>query len=339
MEKSKKAIELPLVEPIYSTFHHQGSGASVIESNPSIRNWYLNQGLFLRCNRKFLSGFTTPQLVIMGAIWFENPYLEKIPFNTRFTKGYMHAIIHELLDQGYYVHYDGIDDYYVEGKTWYKEKHFSHDGLICGYDQNDKTYMLYAYDSSWIYKTFKTPQASLEKGRKAMAKQNLYVEFTGIKPKDTQVKYEIETVRQNLIQYLDSSLEKYPPSINNWVHGLAVHDYLAMYVDKLLDGSIPYEKMDWRIFRIIWEHKKVMLERLQKGEETLSLDSALSTEYQKLVKEADTMRMLYASHHMKRRDSVLPIIRQKLLSLKEKEQVILTKFVENTATKTFLRTY
>ena len=40
------------------------------------------------------------------------------------------------------------------------------------------------------------------------------------------------------------------------------------------------------------------------------------------------MRMLYASHHMKRRDSVLPIISDKLLRLEKTEREILTELTE-----------
>ena len=43
MKKTKKKIELPLVEPLYSTYHYQGPGTAVLVNNPSIRNWYLNQ--------------------------------------------------------------------------------------------------------------------------------------------------------------------------------------------------------------------------------------------------------------------------------------------------------
>jgi len=47
-----------------------------------------------------------------------------------------------------------------------------------------------------------------------------------------------------------------------------------------------------------------------------------------LVSEADTIRMLYASHHIKRRDSVLPIIKKKLLKLMDEEKKLLTLLVE-----------
>ncbi|MBQ8189897.1 MAG: hypothetical protein IJZ44_08980, partial [Lachnospiraceae bacterium] len=73
----KKIVELPLVEPMYSTYHFQGSGLAVLESNPSICNRYLNEILILECNRKFLSGFTTPDIGIVDSKWDNNPYLER----------------------------------------------------------------------------------------------------------------------------------------------------------------------------------------------------------------------------------------------------------------------
>ena len=54
----KNNVELPLVEPIYSTYHYHGTGAAIINANPSIRNWYLNQVMNLRCSKKFLEGFS-----------------------------------------------------------------------------------------------------------------------------------------------------------------------------------------------------------------------------------------------------------------------------------------
>ena len=105
-------------------------------------------------------------------------------------------------------------------------------------------------------------------------------------------------------------------------------DHAVLYVGKLYDGSIPYEKMDRRVFRMIWEHKKVMLERIKLIEDSLSLDHSLSDVYKSVVREADNCRMLYAAHHMKQRNSVLPMIEKKLLSLKEKEKEILEQLLE-----------
>ncbi len=323
MKKTKKKVELPLVEPLYSTYHYQGTATAVLGSNPSVRNWYLNQAVSLTCTRKFLNGFTTPQIMVSGAEWGDNPHLDKKSYNMQFLGGYTHTVIRNLLDAGYYVSFNGIDDFYVEGKSWYRERHFRHDGCICGYDQEEKTYTIYAYDKSWIYRTFRTPQKAFDAGRKAEFKKGIYGNICGIKPKADRVAFAPETALKKIAEYLDSDMEKYPEAAEGVVSGIVVHDYIAMYLDRLIDGSVPYEKMDRRVFRMIWEQKKVMLERLERIEEALHCGNAVSISYRSVVREADNCRFLYAAHHMKRRDSLLPAIREKLLTLKANEQEFL----------------
>lgn len=323
-----KHVELPIIEPLYSTYHNQGTGTAIIENNKSIRNWYLNQIMDLTCSRKFLSGFTTPEITVADSSWASSPYLDRRWLSTEFTNGYINPIIREMLDRGFYVAFGGVDDFYVKGKSWYKKRHFNHDGLICGYDQKDKTYCIYAYDSNWIYKKFWTPQKAFNAGRIATRKKGIVAMICGLKTKKDKVDFSPKIARQKIKEYLDSSLEKYPFDGEGDVHGIVVHEYIAEYVAKLYAGEIPYDRMDRRVFRVIWEHKKVMLERIVKIEQCLHLTDGISKKYEHIVSKADTIRMLYASHHMKRRDSILPIIQKKLLNLMEQERELLTMLVD-----------
>ena len=321
-----KKIELPLIEPIYSTYHN-APGSAILVNNPSIRNWYMNEVMILTCTRKFLNGFTTPEIRVANTSWAENPYLDKKWYETQFLGGHIHSVIRKLIDAGYYVCFDEIDDYYVEGKSWYHERHFSHDGCICGYDKENKTYCIYAYDKNWIYQKFWTSQKSFEAGRKAQFKKGQYGKICGIKPMENQIAFSPETALKKIAEYLDSNIEKYPKTSGWKVYGIVVHDYIDMYVDKLYDGSIPYGKMDRRVFRMIWEHKKAMQERISLIEDALSMDHSISGSYFSVVREADNCRMLYAAHHMKQRNAVLPIIQKKLLALKDKEQELLSELL------------
>ncbi len=323
----KKIVELPLIEPMYGTYH-DGIITAATAPNPSIRNWFLSQTIMLTCNRIFLGGYTTPEIRV-EKYSFSNPYfdIEWIPM--RFLGGYMHPIIRKLLDAGYYVYFGDIDDYYVPGKSWYQERHFRHDGAICGYNAFDKTYCIYAYDQHWVYRKFWTPQKAFERGRQAMFQQGIYGNLCAMKPKMDIVAFSSATALQGIREYLDSDMDKYPESGAGTVRGIIVHQYIARYIDKLMDGLIPYIRMDRRVFRLIWEHKRVMLERIIKLEEELSLGSEISRSYKLLVEEANTMRMLYAAHHRKRKDAVLPIIREKLIRLMEEERRLLTRLVEN----------
>lgn len=322
-------VELPIISPIYSTYHCQGTGSAVIADNPSIRNWYLNQAMMLMWNRSYLNCASAPKISIYNTAWGNNPYLEKRWMDVQILKGHIHTAIRNLLDAGYYVHFEGADDYYIMGKSWYKKRHFTHDGLICGYDQKDKTYCIYAYDSSWQYKKFWTPQASFEAGRKSTLKMGYCIGVCGIKPTQEKVEFSAETALKTIAEYLDSSIEKYPLTGDGYIYGIAVQDYVAKYVGELFDGFIPYEKIDRRIFHLVWEHKKLILESIQCIEKTLDIAPEISIKYAPLVQEADNIRMLYASHYMRRRDSLLPIIKEKILNIKNQEAEFLGKLIEN----------
>ena len=115
----KKTVELPLLEPLYSTYHGQGSATAILTESPSLINWYYNEILILSCNRKFLNGYTSPQINIKNSEWSANPYFYTQKYYNRFLKGYVHYVIRNLIDDGYYVYFRGVDDYYVEGKSWY----------------------------------------------------------------------------------------------------------------------------------------------------------------------------------------------------------------------------
>lgn len=321
-----KFAELPLVEPLYQTYH-DGIITACLKNNPTIRNWVLSNATILICNRKFLSGFTTPQIYIENYS-INNPLLERNWVPMRFMDGHINSLIRNMIDEGYYVYFTGVDDYYVDGKSWFQQRHFNHDGTICGYNQADKTFCIYAYDSNWIFQKFWTPQQSFNKGRESMFERGIYGSLCALKPGEDQVEFSVETALNGIVDYLDSDLVKYPEEDDGNARGIVVLAYIAKYVDKLFDGSIPYSRMDRRVFRLIWEHKKVMLERVDKIEQVLQLNTEISDKYKLLVSEADTMRMLYAAHHMKRRDSVLPIIKNKLLKLMERERELLTLLVE-----------
>jgi len=325
----KKKIELPLIEPLYSTYHHQGPGVAITAANPTIRNYYLNEVMNLTCSRRFLRGFTSPEVSVENSTCGTNPHLEKKWYMMEYLKGYINILIRELLDHGYYVYFNGVDDFYVEGKSWYGEKHFSHDGLICGYDREEKTYTLYAYDSRWVYCRFRTPQAAFDRGRIAMCRVGQPGAICGYKPRPERVLFSPEKVCRHLVDYLDSDTDRYPTTGTGLVYGTAVHDYIGLYLGKLLDGSIPYERMDRRVFRMVWDHKRVMAERLSLLEDALGLPHDYSRAYESIVTEADRMRMLYASYRMKRRDGLLPMLIGKLTAVKEKETELLHEMLRD----------
>lgn len=323
----KQIIELPLISPVYSTYHH-GFFSALLADNPTIRNWYYMNVIILQCNTKFLGGYTTPQINVEGISFKCNPFLEKITIPMQFLKGCMGPTIRNLINKGYYIHFTGVDDYYVEGKSCYRERHLIHDGGICGYNQEDKTFCLYAYDSNWIYKKFWTSQGSFMRGVYSSIKQGRYGDLYALKPNTKEtVEFCAYTALNKISTYLDPACEKHPENGDENVFGIIVHNYIAKYIGMLYNGSIPYERMDWRTLRMIWEHKKVMLERIKLIEQKMQLNDSISSAYSPLVSKSNYARMLYASHYIKRRDELLPTIQNILIEIRNQEEKLLTELI------------
>ena len=323
-----KRVELPIYKPLYQTYQYQGSATAIMDSNNSIRNWYLNEVMILKCFRSFLKGYGSPVIEIVNSSLMDNPYLEINKFPLSYLSGCTNQIIRNFIDLDYYVYFLGADDYYIKNKSLYKERHLYHDGLICGYDKSNRSYCIYAYDSNWVYRKFWTPQICFTNACKSAVKNNRTVNIFAIKTKSEKVDFSLEKVYENLAKYLDSDINKYPYDGDGLIYGIVVHTYIAEYIMKLFRGEISYRFADWRVLRLVWEHKKVMLERITKVEQLLSLDNSLSEQYKNIVKEADNIRMCYASYCMKRRDSILLNISEKLLSIETNEREILTKLLK-----------
>ena len=316
-------VELPLVQPFYSTYHYQAPGLAVAVDNPTIRNFFFNDLMLLQCETRFLSGYTGLELTVDGTYWTISPHLEKHGYDTCFLHGSLHTVIREMLDAGYYVCFAGVDDYYVPGKSWYRERHFAHYGLIHGHDRADKTYLLYAYDQNWRYRSFWTPQAAFGRAHAAAARNGANGELWAIRALPGKVPFLPERALRGIAAYLDCA-----SSPSGMVRGAAAQACTALYLEKLQSGVIPLEKLDRRVLHVIWEHKRGMYERIVRVEDAFGWGHMCSERYAPLVEQAERLRMLYAAHVMRPREGALTVIRKELLALSDDERTILRALLE-----------
>lgn len=328
MKKNKFKVELPLVEPQYSTYHCQGIGGAIIQDNPSIRNWYLSHVIILCCNSGFISGkLSTPVVGVMDSEYWYNPSIEITTTPFKSIESNIIDVICSYIDKGYYVVLEGIDDFYVQGKSCYNSHHMQHDGLICGYDDENNTFSMYAYDNTWEYRVFKTPQKCIIDAVASDFVKNYPGRIRAIKIKRDYVKLNLHEILLCLKWYNGATFEQYPPYKADGVYGIVVHDYIAIYLQMLISGIFTYEQVDTRIFRMIWEHKKVLLEAIKASESELGIGNKYSALYAPIVAECNKMRMIYAMYCAKRQDSKLETLYNMILRIKDMEKSILEQFV------------
>lgn len=321
----KNTIYLPLSEPTFSTYHYQGTDGIVSAANPYIHNFTLNRRIVLLCTQKFLTGFSSPELTICDTAFWANPYVEQYSVDLHFIQEDPCQVICQMLAEGYYVYFEGVDDFYVKGKSFYQQRHFSHDGMIHGFNSDVKMFNLYAYNQQWRYRSFETPMADFLRGLTAVqTQQTVPSRLVALKAKPDLVALEPKTIENHIRYYLTPNLH----GENNSVMCISVQTLMEDYLQLLETGTIPYEKTDWRIFRLLWEHKKCMLERMIAIENLLWKNNKFSSPYNTdIVKEMNVLRLIYARHTTKREDALLSLLQNRLQRLTIREQEILTDFL------------
>lgn len=323
-----KSNQLPFVIPDFSTFHDTAIAEMAYIDKPHANAQLLNQRMELACGRAFLTGFSSPQVTIPDAKIYTFPGMHRHCVSMIYAYPFYREIIQKMIDAGSYIYLSSIDDYYIPQKSWYHEEHRLHDGILYGYDDCDNTYTLAAYDTNWVFRSFRIPQKSLEESIHSALESGGNVRFIAVLVTEKEIELDVPGIIKKIKEYLQADFSKYPLDGNGIIKGIIVYDYLDIYFDKLLDESISHEMMDWRVLRIIWEYRVVMLKRLRAVEEKLQINTSISTAYGELVQETDRLRMLYALYHRKKKDSLLLAVKNGLLELKNREKNLLGQFVQ-----------
>lgn len=284
--KEKKKMQLPLVSPIYTVNHGQCFATSILHSNPSLRNWYLNNAMVLSVCRNNSEELFVPRVDICQSNIEDNPYIEHQQLLLTFLNGTVNHVIRNMIDSGYYVYFGAIDDYYMRGKDGFHKYHFLHDGLIIGYDQNEKTYSIYAYDYEMKLNVFNMPQICFERARKSTERMGFCGFINAIKPMSVNVELDPQLIKKRLYEYLD------PPVINNSIekaniaYGIITHQYIKKYLDLLYNNDSNLIYFDLKPFKMIFEHKQFMLERIIKIEEHFKINDVISSKYLQVANKA-----------------------------------------------------
>jgi hypothetical protein len=217
-----------------------------------------------------------------------------------------------------------VDDFYVKGKSRYKERHFKHDGLIYGVDNQSKEYLIAAYDKRWIYRNFRTPQRCFIAGIRASLDRQEYGHLMGLKCLPDKIELNVPMIKAELLAYLDAPLNKG----DEMVFGISAVRCLLDYLNFIKNGFIPFEKIDNRVFRLLWEHKKCMADRITAVEAHCGLSDDIGVGYAPLVGLADNIRFIYMKYCMKQDDALLEIIKIRLKELLDAESRLLRALCE-----------
>ncbi len=242
------------------------------------------------------------------------------------------------IDEDCYAQLD-VDYFYLPFTEPYKRYHYMHELLISGYDDTNKTFEISGYNGSWnyhiatitfdeLYQSVNTVNTNASDGNLFTNNQLVESPMTFLYRIDSRKTYEIE-IRQIcewLSDYLESvhTAEKYRmPFISQeeGLWGISVYSYLTETLDRgrnLETLTIP--------LRVLWEHKKIMSERIWYLEEQGYIDSGnrLFKEYWEITKMANHARWLFLKCRKKPKASLVRSAKAILQDVAEREYRVLS---------------
>ncbi len=238
------------------------------------------------------------------------------------------------IDLGCYL-YLKVDEYFIPNHYAYNRYHYIHDIMVFGYD--DKNFIVLGYDDKGRYREMKVLYDTLveafynnfiDKTENAWADDIYFIKY-----KKYNFKFNINIVKYCLFDYINSinRLERYKRfsnPIKDVVYGLEVFDKVCEYLNYLkLDKNIFYggKNIDNRIFRIIMEHKELMLERIEFINKLYGGFGDLYDEYVQINKIASKTHFIAIKYQVTKDKKLLNVLLDNVIKIKKMDKEVLSK--------------
>lgn len=315
-------IELPIKKAWYNCLNWQAAAGVVANNNTYCDNWYLTNSINICCEKQFFNKLKeySPRIVVDNTHPWSVPLINTYEFPKSFLKYSINEVISSALENGYYLYFNGFDDYYIENKQGFNCYHNSHDGMIVGIDNTMKKYSIFAYDLNNKLNCFQTSHLSFEKAFNFYPNEGV---FLALKHNDIKYDYAFNIFIKNLKSYFLSSQTDMYKNPNDFVFGISVISCVAEYVKSFYEQDIPLNLFDLRNFLSISENKNCVYHSLLKAHEKGFLNSKICSKYNEIYQQAEIIRMLSIKLFLTKKAATLKSLYESILELLDMEKKLL----------------
>lgn len=246
---------LPLINPPIETYQGTSFILGVLMAYKNTRNLYYNNYINLGCNKcediqRIGLDFTniTWEDYRLSGIAEMNLYKIK-----NISRKNFEGFIKERIDQGNYILLYRVDEFYLSYSLFYHNTHYMHDTYVYGYKENYVSIL--AYTNMKLIR-LELPIIELE--------ESIYwnddISFCTFRPNMTvNVEINLKKIKKFAYEYVKAK-EK-----NDKVYGVRIYDILINIIEGFVNRNIKgISNIDLRPFRLLWEHKKVWKDRINK---------------------------------------------------------------------------
>ncbi|PXV95598.1 hypothetical protein C8E03_101227 [Lachnotalea glycerini] len=244
------------------------------------------------------------------------------------------CFIENKISDGFYL-YTYIDEYYSisEGK-----EHYCHDISIYGYDKIKQLLHVIGFDKKGNYTTYtilySVFRLAFESGILLSKEYDQYGGknyLLGIAPNFSREKkyvIEPENMKSIFYDYLNNirTIDNFVTDDPNYdlymqpqnVYGICVYDCITEYISNFTNWT---HKIDYRIFHVLYEHKKLMSDRLLYLKEELKypISEQEIIQTNELIHSCDKARLIVLKHNIIPKEQTLSKLLNYILQISQEE--------------------
>lgn len=247
------------------------------------------------------------------------PFEAELVFREDIEEEDILRLFRDELNNGYYV-FTILDEYYIHLIDKYQTKHFEHDYLLSGYnDEEQKFTGLFFIDG--FYKQDYLSYAEVREGfLNCRSPLFAYIKLK-VKPGyDARCHLDKARAITLISDYLNGT------NSFNWYSGFGECVFGLDVYDRLFSLEMPKEKriLDIRAFCVLEEHKRIMKDRI---EQVFGLPD-LAGQYQNVLKLSSNTKLLAMKYMRNGLSSTYDSIVKNILKMKEMERNLLQKVLQ-----------
>lgn len=323
---------LPIKYPTITSWQWQAGTFAILEANNKGFDWLYSNYIQLVSNN-FSNTFNV-DFIPRDNSFLACPLLNVQKIHRKLIREFNNSTLNFLktcIDQNNYI-YTLLDIGCI-----LKDRKFSHDVLIYGYDDLEEVMYVADFIFKGKYSFEKVPYLAIINAYDNITDENDWLFGTGgvmlISVNNVfTYKFDTKLVKDTLIEYLEStqSMDKYRLYNNPFAgekYGLQVYDMAINFCHNVQNGK---QKPDFRALHNIYDHKVLMLNRLQYMQEHgyLSNCEDVVDKYSKLREQMHTVVMKFIKMAFKKDFNGFNSIVNEISNIKNNERVLISIIIE-----------
>lgn|GEM_PF-1238197 len=333
-------VSLPLEQSPITAYLHHAYPLSVVSGHEEVLPWLYSQYVQLRCfkdvhahkYRDLFNFYTTSSKMVEIVPHLKVERVNK-GFITRWARDVVEFLI-DALDQGYYcIVY--VTHHYRTKLFYFQDVEHISEQMVFGYDKEAREFDIYGYNGDDNLVKFRRSFDDLAAAFYDTPVEQGWQEHVNLirYDPDSSFDFRVENVADVLEDYLtgaDSSLRfllyKFPVDHES-AFGVDVYPLVLQMLDEVERGELF---LDYRIYHLIWEHKRLMTGRLRflENRRFLNPESLWSVRYGGIENTALAIRLGALKAIKTRSTSELSNLKRLLGQMVEQEAELLTGVVQ-----------